>query len=447
MHDKAQQALTTTPEVMARVVCTALLAGPLTYDEGARVLERVGLAQPVQQALDDHTVCYPPSLDSAVLEPLYPDRLAEDFLALQSPGSGVDGWPADPWTAKAACHFVTPDVENTMVLFPVGSMRAIIILVDTAHRWPHVGESQLFPLLREHPWLARLAGNRALLGLAELPGIDIATLQAIEAIVPLSQHDAWADLGIAAVAQRLAELRLAAATAPEDVADVYTKVFQPLHHAGLRAEALAANAKALEIYERLANESASFLPHLAGTLNNRAMLLHSSGNTDEALQLAEAAVATTSDLAGRGMAGYEHPTALGTLSAVLSAVGPVGDAIEAAAAATQAWQEMTSRHATPGLALARFGHASLLLRAKRHEEALVAADDAIARLRELTYGDPTAYAPDLRVPLRCGLKHWQSRDEPRKQLPRLLRAPSSISSWRIPMSAGSVWRRSSRIFL
>ena len=40
--------------------------------------------------LDDHRLCYPPLDAGHVLEPLYPDRLGEDFIAAMLPGASFD---------------------------------------------------------------------------------------------------------------------------------------------------------------------------------------------------------------------------------------------------------------------------------------------------------------------------------------------------------------------
>lgn len=69
------------PSTMARTVFTATLTRPLPYRQAVGVLERVGVPsaeEPANTVLADHGCCYPPVDADTVLEPLYPDRLAED---------------------------------------------------------------------------------------------------------------------------------------------------------------------------------------------------------------------------------------------------------------------------------------------------------------------------------------------------------------------------------
>jgi hypothetical protein len=77
--------ITTTDRVMHRTVFVATLTGEVARDEGILALEAAGVASDGGAAtiLDDHAECYPPANDGTWLQPLYPDRLAEDFLAIQ----------------------------------------------------------------------------------------------------------------------------------------------------------------------------------------------------------------------------------------------------------------------------------------------------------------------------------------------------------------------------
>ncbi|MEU5594765.1 hypothetical protein [Streptomyces sp. NPDC020298] len=74
---------------MAHTVFTAALTGAMAYDRGATLLRVLDLRSDPARLLADHGVCYPPADPGAVLEPLYPDRLAEDYLALTFPGHAI----------------------------------------------------------------------------------------------------------------------------------------------------------------------------------------------------------------------------------------------------------------------------------------------------------------------------------------------------------------------
>ena len=66
-----------------RPVYTATLTGPLSHQDGLAVLQhaQVESSEHPGQLIRDHALCYPPQEADIVLEPLYPDRLGEDFLA------------------------------------------------------------------------------------------------------------------------------------------------------------------------------------------------------------------------------------------------------------------------------------------------------------------------------------------------------------------------------
>jgi hypothetical protein len=88
---------------MTKVVFAAALTGPVGAQAGAAAVDSLTLELDTGRVLTDHAVCYPPPAEppSAVLEPLYPDRLAEDFLALTVPGHPAD-YPAQGWATRVA---------------------------------------------------------------------------------------------------------------------------------------------------------------------------------------------------------------------------------------------------------------------------------------------------------------------------------------------------------
>jgi len=115
----------------------------------------VGL-NPAGQSVDDHGICYPPSEPDTVLEPLYSDRLGEDFLALSTPGHHVAGYTPDPWAATATAQLLA---DSTAEHPPAWAAGAATMLIETGRRWPHIATKQLYPLLRHHPELAAAAGD------------------------------------------------------------------------------------------------------------------------------------------------------------------------------------------------------------------------------------------------------------------------------------------------
>jgi hypothetical protein len=110
-------AVSTPAAVMSRIVYTATLTRHQPYGRGAAALVRAGVAGAVQAAtplLDDHATCYPPAEPATVLEPLYPDRLAEDFIALQTPGHQIPGYTAAAWAGPAAGDLLIPTRTATL---------------------------------------------------------------------------------------------------------------------------------------------------------------------------------------------------------------------------------------------------------------------------------------------------------------------------------------------
>ncbi|MFI6266662.1 ATP-binding protein [Micromonospora sp. NPDC051006] len=87
----AGRAYRTEPETMRRVVFTAALTGSVPQTVGASVLSGFAASGDVPQLLQAHRWCYPPVAADGdmVLTPLYPDRLAEDFIALTTPGHDI----------------------------------------------------------------------------------------------------------------------------------------------------------------------------------------------------------------------------------------------------------------------------------------------------------------------------------------------------------------------
>ncbi|MFG1606894.1 NACHT domain-containing protein [Actinoplanes sp. NPDC049265] len=86
--------IATTGQLMQRVVFVATLTGALPRADGRAALKATNLAGTTDGGdliLDDHRLCYPSPGDGVVLMPLYPDRLAEDFIALQLPAVEPDG--------------------------------------------------------------------------------------------------------------------------------------------------------------------------------------------------------------------------------------------------------------------------------------------------------------------------------------------------------------------
>ncbi|MBI1758764.1 MAG: hypothetical protein HYR62_06010 [Actinobacteria bacterium] len=131
---------TTPPSVMAQAVFTAVLTGPVNHPTGKGVLVGLDLETHPARVLTDHAHCYPPPGSTHVLQPLHPDRLAEDYLAAAT--------SRYPWAPTTATTLLARDSGGTA---PAWTPRAVTFLAAAAHRHPDLAETILYPLLRTDP--------------------------------------------------------------------------------------------------------------------------------------------------------------------------------------------------------------------------------------------------------------------------------------------------------
>jgi tetratricopeptide (TPR) repeat protein len=402
----------TRPKVMARAVYTAILTRPLPFDTALGVLERTGIAtaaETASQILDDHSTCYPPTTGE-VLEPLYPDRLGEDFLALQTPGGAATAAP-DKWAKTAiATLLALEDGEPT----PEWARQAVTILVEASRRWRHLATQQLYPLICARPWLAVAAGGQALSGLAELPDIGLDVLRAVEQQFPSGQR-VDLDVGIAAVTARTASLLLPRTTDGAERGDLYLKVGWRRANAGLFEEAVQACEQAVQAYERLApTERAE--SGLARALDELGNALSGLGRREPALAACERAVATYRRLAampGVGAGRYESGLAasLVDLGRELWYSGRRKEALAATDESVRIYRRLAGRLESapaPGRGEAMELH-SRLARSLRNlgvmlddgqpARGLAATQEAVDILRPLAEADPPAYERELAMAL------------------------------------------------
>ena len=187
LHDRDGARRQTSPEMMGRAVYVATLTGAVPRAAARTALQRVKVTEPgVDTIIDDHRFCYPPADVRTVLEPLHPDRLGEDLIALNTPGHfhiDEDGWQPDDWAVTAAYDLLTTDRAAS-----AWTSTAVSVLVETAHRWKHVATEVLYPLLMQRAALVLAAGGATIARIVDLPDIDPAVLEAIDRVLPTDQH-------------------------------------------------------------------------------------------------------------------------------------------------------------------------------------------------------------------------------------------------------------------
>ncbi|MFF7753240.1 hypothetical protein ACFZCP_29280 [Streptomyces sp. NPDC007971] len=271
----------TCPRELARVVFVATLTGAQPRRTGVAALRGAGL-ESVQQLLDDQRICYPPLDAGSVLEPLYPDRLAEDFLALSLPGHDVEGYDPDPWALDALTDLLARDPEGTA---PAHTPRSVTFLAAAALRWPHTA-AVVNTLLRDDPGLAVDAGGGGLNAVAEMPALAHDVLEAVVERFP-DHANADLDAAMASAIELRTRNRLDAAK------DEPSRLIQLLHpdipyrliNAGRFADAVNTLNESIPWWRRLARSGE--VENACGLANALSMLstaLLSSGRRAGAIE-------------------------------------------------------------------------------------------------------------------------------------------------------------------
>lgn len=400
----------TRPAVMARTVFTAALTGAVSHGTGARALRALDMPGHPQDLLLDHRFCYPPVDRDLFLEPLYPDRLTEDFLGLFTPGHDITAYDPDPWAGDVPAALMGGD------LGPAVAPRAVTFLASAAARWAHVGRRVLYPLLRSSPHLAITAGSPALTTLAALAGLGdaggegdaggagtgdeaalpldadlVAVLEAVEAVLPSGRH-VELDNGILAVAEALTAHRLATTEDPARRAVLYGTLAWRRANAGRREQAVFPAEEAVRLHRELAAEDPAHLPFLANSLGVLGERLSAAGRWEEALFTAEESVAIGRRLTAVDPAAHQDRLAgaLTGLGSSLSRHGRRAEALAVTEEAAELYRRLSESDPVyrPDRA-ALLTHLGLrLLDAGRTEEGLAASEEAAGLYRRLSAADP-----------------------------------------------------------
>ncbi|MEU7867627.1 tetratricopeptide repeat protein [Dactylosporangium sp. NPDC049140] len=396
----------TPPTVMGKAVFVAVLTGAMPHVAGERVLTRFGLEVHPHRILADHRTCYPPVDRALVFEPLYPDRLAEDLLALLLPGHSISAYDPDPWSVDVPAALLARVQGGA----PGFTARTVTFLAAAADRWPHVGPRMLYPLLLADPRLALDAGAAALTALAEIdadrPLRDdhLAVLEAVEAILPQGR-DVDLDAGIATLCARLTAHRLALTDDPLERGQLYERLSTRFWRAGRNDEALAAGREATAIARTLsAMDSELFGSQLGFSLSNLGVQLSLTGRVGEALQTSARAVDMVRRAVGNDPLRLSADFAL-VLSNHAMRLRQAERLEEALAAAREAETAIRLAAAADGgghdadLAAVLANLGVTLAAAGRPAESVVPTEESVSIRRALVRRDRAAFEPDLAAAL------------------------------------------------
>jgi len=330
----------TPPALLNRAVFIASLSGSLPGDAAVALLQRLlPDGSDAEHIAVDHADCYPPDIEGTLCRPLYPDRLAEDFVALTLTGHHTD-YPPSVWAGSVLTGLLARKPDGSA---PPWLSHAMSTLAASHLRWPHVGQQHLYPLLRADPRLAVDAGGDSLTTLTAADDVDLALLEAIEPHLPAHRH---LDLDIAALAvlRRLASERLAAAPNATARADVHGDLGYRLNITGHREEARIEMERAVELYRTVVDSNGD-RADLAHALANLAHSQRDVGHRSPALNSVREALELYQRLATEDPNEYEPDLAYThkSLGTVLAALGRHEDAVAACATSADIYRRLAQK--------------------------------------------------------------------------------------------------------
>ncbi|GAA1613925.1 tetratricopeptide repeat protein [Actinoplanes couchii] len=403
IHAWSEPPMVTPPQVMHRTAFTATLTGVLPRLAARQALLCTALASNetgADQIIDDHRACYPPTAPTTVLEPVHPDRLGEDLIALSTPGHGHDDLPGltDDWT------LTTPDVLLSALGQKQWAPAVVTTLVETAYRWPHVRTGQLYSLVRHRPDLVITAGGATLTRLAGIPDVDPEILEILESHLPADRHIDL-DIAAAAITEKTVPYRLRHTTDPVVHAQLHMDYARRLSNAGQHTKAVLEYEEATAVYRQLARtDPAVHLSNLAMSLANLGSMLSQLGNHDEALIRVEEAIIILRPLAKRIPAAHlpNLASSVGNLGMIRSGLGHDHEALllmEEAVVLNRKLARTDPNEHQPNLAVSLTNLGNMLDRLGRHDDALPPAEEAVTIYRRLAKRDAAVYSPDLATSL------------------------------------------------
>jgi Tetratricopeptide repeat len=390
----------TAPEVMNRAVFTAAMTGSLPVESAAKVLGRLRFDDDAGQVMHDHAMCYPAAPDSrsGALEPLYPDRLAEDFLALTLPGHAAD-YPSQAWAGTTVQTLLTGG-KDLLRWLP----RSVTFLAAAAHRWPHVAEQYLYPLLRSKPHLLLAAGSGAITTLTSINTLDMRVLEAAERLLP-RERNVRLDIGAAAITERLTRHRLATEPDPVECSRMCAHLSWRYTNAGRALDALDAAQQAVAILRQLTpRQQHQHRDALARMLANLGGKLSGVGRNDDGLAATTEAASLQRVLAREDPARHTADLALSlhNIGVKLRQLGRLSAALPPTQEALTIYRSLADadpEQHLPALAGVLGSLGTLLSSLDRREESLAATKEALAIRQRLAEEEQQTHQPDYAASL------------------------------------------------
>ncbi|MEU4712008.1 tetratricopeptide repeat protein [Nocardia salmonicida] len=391
----------TPPQLMQRLVYLSTLTRGLPRAQARALLTLAGMVSDDTDAdmlIEDHGRYYPPT--ETVLNPLQPDLLGEDLLALLTPGRPATAAtsPPDDWVIEAT-HAVlrrpTPATPPHPWVAPI-----LTTLVETAPRWPHLATTLLYPILHQDPLLALCTDTTTLLRLIALPEIPTPILHTLhQHLIQDTERDNYAVL--AALDAALLPHRIKTTTDPAHRAALHLDHARHLERVGLRQQAWEATKCAVDLYRDLARtDPTTHQTQLAHALDTLALRLGQALHLREALAPVREAVGLYRDLARTDPTTHQAQLAH-SLSIFANLLGEAGHPQEAVAPAREsvdlyrdlARTDPTTHQAPLAHALNMF--ANRLGLAGHHREAVAPARESVDLYRDLARTDPTTHQSPL----------------------------------------------------
>jgi tetratricopeptide (TPR) repeat protein len=387
----------TTPESMGRAVYLACLTGPLRHDEASGLLSATDVTArgaETNHLLDDHRLCYPALSGGMTFLPLQPDRLSEDFIALLSANTPVEGFEPDPWTVGKLTTILDALGTNT----PAHTESMLMKAVAVAQRWKEFAQDHLGPLIIKYPNIMLSLGGPLLSALADVHFFDAATIATLESQMPLEGPPDFMDFLAALTGQLYYRLR---GTTPND--EVTVAMGLRLAHRLIRA---GRHVDAVEPIEAVVRQLHKLRPHddpqhqakLAVALGCMAEAYHGVGRMEDALAAAEMAIKRWR--ASGAISGEADASLAATLSVrarLMYDQQRYKEAIQDEEEVAAIWEVLS--HDKPSLRLKlAYSLKSLAIycaavgQGRRAHEV---AEQAIARWRDLVAANPSAHQVDL----------------------------------------------------